>query len=50
MQLAKSVEGHAANLPDLVHSVRVVEVPGGDKESLTGTWKAWVSEAGKGRG
>ncbi|GAB4824181.1 hypothetical protein N2152v2_011227 [Parachlorella kessleri] len=43
--LAKSVEGHAASLPELVHSVRVVEVPGGDKESLTETWKAWVSEA-----
>ncbi len=46
-QLNLSVAGHVQSLPaELVHEVKFVEVPGGDRESLTEIWKAWVSEAG----
>jgi hypothetical protein len=46
-QVNLSVATHAEALPaELVASVKFVEVPGGDRESLTEMWKAWVSEAG----
>lgn len=45
-QLNLSVANHAESLPELVASVKYLEVPGGDRESLTEAWRQWVSEAG----
>ena len=46
VQIAASVAGHAAALPDMTHVVRYEEVQSATKEDLTSIWQEWVQAAG----
>ena len=46
-QVSSSIKGHMQDLPDLVETVKVGEVPSGDKDGLMAAWKAWVQECGE---
>lgn len=39
------METHKEGLPELVHSVRLLPVPGADREQLAPLWRAWVQQA-----
>ncbi|KAK2076283.1 hypothetical protein QBZ16_001215 [Prototheca wickerhamii] len=43
--LRVSLETHKEGLPELVHSVRLLPVPGADREQLAPLWRAWVQQA-----
>eukprot|EP00192_Tetraselmis_astigmatica_P020314 CAMPEP_0117661570 /NCGR_PEP_ID=MMETSP0804-20121206/7607_1 /TAXON_ID=1074897 /ORGANISM="Tetraselmis astigmatica, Strain CCMP880" /LENGTH=190 /DNA_ID=CAMNT_0005468445 /DNA_START=111 /DNA_END=680 /DNA_ORIENTATION=+ len=42
-QVSSSIKGHMQDLPDLVGSVKVLEVDS-NKDALMAAWKAWVQE------
>lgn len=46
-KIAVSVATHLDALPELVHSVKVLELPDAGKEELTEAWRLWVQEAGE---
>lgn len=41
-----SISTHIEALPELVHSIKVLEIPDSSKEDLTEAWKQWIQEAG----
>jgi hypothetical protein len=45
-KIAVSMATHMEALPELVGSVKVLEMPEASKEELTEAWRAWVQEAG----
>lgn len=46
-KVAVSVATHAEAIPELVGSVKVLELPTASKDELTGAWKEWIQEAGE---
>ncbi|MEW5308177.1 MAG: hypothetical protein WDW38_000154 [Sanguina aurantia] len=44
-QVAQSVSAHIQELPELTHSVRVAVLEAATRETLTNTWKEWVTAA-----
>ena len=46
-KLAVSVATHLDALPELVHSVKVLELPDAGTDELTEAWRLWVQEAGE---
>lgn len=45
-KVAVSVATHLEALPELVGSVKVLEMPNAGKEELQEAWKEWIQEAG----
>lgn len=46
-KVAVSVATHLESMPELVHSVKVLQLPDAGKEELTEAWREWVQEAGE---
>lgn len=46
-RVAVSVTTHAESLPELVASVKVMELPAAGKEELVEAWRQWIQEAGQ---
>jgi len=44
-KVATSVAAHVEDLPELACGVKVLEIPGGNKEILQEAWKGWMQDA-----